>query len=311
MAGKDYYIILGVERSAPAHEIKKAYRKLAQKYHPDKTKGNKKLEEKFKEVNEAYAVLSDPEKRKQFDTFGADGFNQRFSQEDIFSGFDVGSIFSEFGFSGSGAGGDFFSSLFGGRKGPSAGRGFGGGYDFRGQSTAPKKGQDIEYHLTISLEEAFTGSKKNLSISNLSQSIAVTIPKGIGNNQKLRLSGKGHPSPQGGANGDLFLKVQIRSHPQFRRQDNDLTLLTELSLTQAILGTKIEVPTIDGTTIKLKIPPGTQPGTKLRIKGKGMPIMKKDSSERGSAFVEITVKLPQEITQEQKIVFEQLQAEGL
>ena len=317
MAGKDYYNTLGVERSASADEIKKSYRKLALKYHPDTTKGNKKLEEKFKAVNEAYAVLSDPEKRKQYDTFGADGFNQRYSQEDIFNNFDLGSIFNEFGFGGgggSGGGGDFFSSLFGGARrgqsGPRGGGGF-GGYPPGGGRSAPQRGQDIDFALTITLEEAFAGGKKNLTLQSTGQNIAVTIPKGIGTGQKLRISGKGHPSPMGGSPGDLFLVIELAKHPQFECEGNDLIIPKSIPIPEALLGTKIDVPTIDGKTITLKVPPCTQPGTKLRLRGKGMPILNTKGEERGDAYVLINASLPKELTEQQLTLLQQLQETGL
>ena len=314
MAGKDYYKTLGVERNATASEIKKSYRKLALKYHPDTTKGNKTLEEKFKSINEAYAVLSDPEKRKQYDTFGAEGFNQRYSQEDIFSNFDLGSIFSEFGFGGAspggGATGDFFSSLFGGgRRGPGGPRAGGGFGNF--SQGVPNKGQNIDYSLTISLEEAFAGGKKELNFQSTGQNITVTIPPGIATGQKLRVPGKGGASPMGGPAGDLFLNIQIAPHALFDSDGPDLTIVKTISVTEAILGTKIEVPTIDGKKIPLKVPAATQPGTKLRLRGKGMPILKSKPEKRGDAFVQINVSLPENLSEEQLTLVQELQSTGL
>lgn len=311
MAGQDYYKTLGVERTASASEIKKSYRKLALKYHPDTTKGNKKLEEKFKAINEAYAVLSDPEKRKQYDTFGADGFNQRYSQEDIFSNFDLGSIFSEFGFGGAGPGGggsgDFFSSMFGGgRRASRGGPGF-GGYGQPG----PAKGQDVEFTVTISLEEAFAGGKKSLSLQSLSQNITVTIPPGIGAGQKLRVSGKGSPSPMGGPAGDLLLVIQIAPHPDFQCEGSDLIIPKPISVTEALLGTKIKVPTIDGKKITLKVPACTQPGTKLRLRGKGMPVLNSKGEQRGDAYVQIELSLPEALSERQLELLTELKETGL
>jgi len=317
MAARDYYKTLGVERTASADEIKKSYRKLALKYHPDTTEGDKVLEEKFKEVNEAYAVLSDPDKRKQYDTFGADGFNQRYSQEEIFKNFDLGSVFSEFGFGGGGGpggGGDFFSSIFGGggrsQRPQGRGRQGYGGYGFPGGGQ-PQRGQDIEYELTLSLEEAFAGGKKTLSLPNQPQTVTVTIPPGISTGQKLRLSGKGHPAPQGPA-GDLFLVVRTQPHPTFERHDDDLTVRHSISFTEAALGTQIEIPTIDGTNVTLKVPAGTSPGTKMRLRGRGMPCLKKkEPVERGNAYVELAVSFPTELTDEQRAWLEQLRESGL
>jgi len=308
MSAKDYYEILGLERSASPEELKKTYRKLALKYHPDTTKGDKALEEKFKEVNEAYAVLSDPEKRRQYDTFGADGFNQRFSQEDIFRNFDLGSIFNEFGFSGGASGGDFFSSLFGGgRAQRPGGRGFGGGY---GGQPRPQKGQNIEYEIALSLEEIFEGGKKNITLQNAGQSITVTIPRGVTSGQKLRLSGKGHPG-YSGPPGDLFLIIKTRAHPLFEREGDDLLLRHTISLTDALLGARVEVPTIEGKNVALKVPPGTQPGTRMRLRGRGMPVLKRDSDQRGDAYVELSVEFPKELTEEQKAMVEKLRDSGV
>lgn len=309
MSAKDYYEILGLERSVSPEELKKTYRKLALKYHPDTTKGDKALEEKFKEINEAYAVLSDPEKRRQYDTFGADGFNQRFSQEDIFRNFDLGSIFNEFGFSGGAAGGgDFFSSLFGGgRAQRPGGRGFGGGY---GGQPRPQKGQNIEYEIPLSLEEIFEGGKKNISLPDAGKSISVTIPKGVTHGQKLRLGGKGHPG-YSGPPGDLFLIIKTRPHPLFEREGDNLLLRHTISLTDALLGAKVEIPTIEGKNVALKVPPGTQPGTRMRLRGRGMPLLKRDSDQRGDAFVEITVELPKNLNDEQQDLVEKLRASGV
>ena len=195
----DYYEVLGVKKDSSAQDIKKAYRKLAMKYHPDRNKGDKEAEEKFKKISEAYAVLSDPEKRKQYDTFGASGFQQRYSQEDIFRGFDLGDILKEFGLGGLGGGfrasgsqGSPFETFFFQSGGPGAGR-----ESFRPGAQQPVKGSDLTYELSVSLNEILSGSQKTISLrrENRTENVSVKIPKGIKAGQKLRLAGKGSPSP--------------------------------------------------------------------------------------------------------------------
>ncbi|MCJ7594464.1 MAG: DnaJ domain-containing protein, partial [Desulfobacterales bacterium] len=201
MPSKDYYKVLGISRSATPEEIKKAYRKLAMQYHPDRNKGDKGAEAKFKEISEAYAVLSDGEKRKQYDRFGAEGFGRRFTQEDIFRDFDFGSIFKEFGFGGGGRGQQhIFSQVFGGGgRGQSRGQGspFNASYDrFSGQPHAVK-GQDLVYELSLTLEEAAATTSKIVSYSDggSQEKVSVKVPAGISTGKKLRLQGKGQAGP--------------------------------------------------------------------------------------------------------------------
>ena len=303
---EDYYQLLGVKKSATGEEIKKAYRKLAMKYHPDHTKGDKAAEEKFKKISEAYAVLSDKEKRKEYDTFGAEGFRQRFSQEDIFKGFDFGDIFHEFGF-----GGDFFS---GRGRGSGMRFNFGGGSQFgsqAGQHQARMKGTDLVYELPLTLKEVATGTTKTVSLQHQghAQKVTVKIPKGLISGKKLRLAGKGSPSPVGGPPGDLFIQSKVINDPLYSAEGYDLHLTQELKLSEAVLGTSISVSTLDGKKLSLKIPPGTRPGTKMRMPGHGLPHMK--SSKKGDLFVKIQVKLPRKLTDEQKKLIEKLAAAGL
>jgi curved DNA-binding protein len=303
---EDYYQLLGVKKSATGEEIKKAYRKLAMKYHPDHTKGDKAAEEKFKKISEAYAVLSDKEKRKEYDTFGAEGFRQRFSQEDIFKGFDFGDIFREFGF-----GGDFFS---GRGRGGGMRFNFGGGSQFgtqAGQHQARMKGSDLVYELPLTLKEVATGTTKTVSLQHQghAQKVTVKIPKGLISGKKLRLAGKGSPSPVGGPPGDLFIQSKVLNDPSYSAEGYDLHLTRELKLSEAVLGTSISVSTLDGKKLSLKIPPGTRPGTKMRMPGHGLPHMK--SSKKGDLFVKIQVKLPRKLTDEQKKLIEKLAAAGL
>ncbi len=315
MAGKDYYKILGVSKNASPEEIKRAYRKLALKYHPDKNKGNKEAEAKFKEINEAYAVLSDPEKRKQYDTFGADGFQSRFSQEDIFRGFDFNSIFREFGFGG-GRANSIFSQIFGGMGGGrhefhSTGSPFDspfGNFHSRAQGI---KGQDLVYELTLPLDEVAKTTNKIISyeIDGHRKTVSVKVPAGIANGQKLRLPGKGQPGIHGGPPGDLYIQIRVLDHPLFRRENDDLYVKKTITYSQAVLGTEIEVPTIDKKTLKLKIPPGTQPNAKFRLPGYGLPHMK--GSGRGDAYVEISILVPKKITKRQEELIRELAKEGL
>ena len=308
MAGKDYYAILGLSKSASAAEIKKAYRKLALKYHPDHNKGDKAAEAKFKDLSEAYAVLSDPEKKKQYDMFGAEGFQNRFSQEDIFRGFDFGSIFSEFGFGGGGRSQNIFSQMFGGMGGPGQRHYHSGGYGGRSQAM---KGQDLLYELSLTLEELFENTNKIISyqLDGRQESVSVKIPAGIPAGRKLRLRGKGQAGPYGGPPGDLYVKITVLDHPVFRRENDDLYLKQAIPFSDAVLGTEIEVPTIDKKLLKLKIPAGTQNNAKFRLKGYGLPHM--NGQGRGDAYAEISIQVPKKLNKQQKALVESLKKEGL
>jgi len=302
---EDYYQMLGVKKDATKEEIRKAYRKLAMKYHPDHAKGDKAAEEKFKKISEAYAVLSDNEKRKEYDTFGAEDFRQRFSQEDIFRGADLGAILREFGF-----GGDYFS----GRRGSGTRFSFGGDSPFGSQSRyqqARMRGSDLVYELPLTLKEVATGTSKTVSLQHQGQSEKVTIqiPKGMITGKKLRLAGKGSPSPLGGPPGDLFIQAKVIKDPFYSVEEYDLNIIHELKLTEAILGTSISVPTLDDKKLNLRIPPGTRPGTKMRMAGRGLPHMK--GNRKGDLFVKIRVKIPKQLTAEQKRLVEELARTGL
>lgn len=303
MAEKDYYKILGVEKSASNAEIKKAYRKLAMKYHPDHAKDDASAEDKFKKISEAYAVLSDAEKRKQYDTYGSADFQQRFSQEDIFRNFDFGDIFREFGFGGRG-----FSTGDGGFR-----FSFGGGSPFggrRAQQAAPK-GSDLVYELPLTLQEVATGVNKTVSFQHQgrSESISVKIPKGMITGKKLRLAGKGEPSPYGGPAGDLYIKSTVVEDPIFTVDNHDLYVNREIKLSQAIFGTQLSIPTLDHKEMTLKIPPATRHKTKMRLSGLGLPHMK--GSGRGDLYVVVHVQMPQHLTAEQKKLIAQLADTGL
>ncbi len=284
----DYYKVLGVERSASDDEIKKTYRKLAMKYHPDKTKGDKVAEDKFKEISEAYAVLSDASKRKEYDTYGASGFQQRYSQEDIFRGFDLGDTFREFG----GGGG-----------------GFGGGAGRGCHSRRPAKGDDHTLEIVLTVQEVCSGTTRTLSVGGGASSINVRIPKGMVDGKKLRLTGKGAPSPQGGPAGDLYIRSRVVGGGGFTADGQSVMYDTDICLSEAILGTTIIVPTVEGGEINLKVPAGTQHKTKMRIPGKGLPEMKGDA--RGDLFVRIGVTLPKVLTEDQRAAVENMARNGL
>ncbi len=302
----DYYKILGLSKNASDEEIKKAYRKLAMKHHPDHAKGDKSAEEKFKEISEAYAVLSDKEKRKQYDTFGSSGFHQRFSQEDIFKGFDFSSIFSDMGF---GGGGDFFS------KGGGTRFSFGDGGLFgnrsRQQQTTRTKGSDLVYELPLTLREVATGTDKTIHFQHKgrTENLKVKIHKGMITGKKLRLAGKGEPSVYGGPPGDLYIQSKVLDDPVFSADEFNLNVYREIKLTDAILGTSISVPTIDGRELSLKIRPGTKHKTKMRLPGHGLPHMQ--GNGKGDLFVTVLVSIPSDITPKQKEIIEQLAETGL
>ncbi|MCI5149116.1 MAG: J domain-containing protein [Candidatus Electrothrix sp. MAN1_4] len=319
----EYYTILGVDKTASTAEIKKAYRKLAVKYHPDKNPDNKEAEAKFKEISEAYAVLSDEKKRQEYDTYGSAGFQQRYSQEDIFRGFDLNDILNQFGFGGGQGGGgrttfrfngqggggspfDFFSQAGGGPQGG----GCGGG----GCRPQPAKGQDQTYEMSITLEDVLHGGEKNISLrrDGSAQNIAVKIPKGIESGKRLRLSGKGAPSPSGGPPGDLYLKVTVQPHGEFSRDGDNLIIEKKIPFTQACLGTSVEVTSLDGRKFKLKVPAGVQQEAKLRIKGHGLPFGPiGDMGDRGDIYVKFLVEIPKQLTPEQEAAVQKLAEVGL
>jgi curved DNA-binding protein len=304
MAETDYYKILGVNKTASKEDIKKAYRKLAMKYHPDHAKGDKSAEEKFKKISEAYAVLSDKEKRKQYDTFGSAGFQQRYSQEDIFRGSDFESILNEL-FGGAG-------SPFG--TGSRMGFSFGSGGPFNRynrQQQAQPKGADLEYELPISLQEVATGAQKVVSFQHKGRSerLTVKIPKGMITGKKLRIAGKGEPSPYGGKAGDLYIKSKVIAGPDYDIDGYDLYINRDIKLTEAILGGHISVPTLSGNELKLKIPPGTRHKTKMRLAGHGLPHM--HGKGQGDLYVRIHVNIPGRLTKKQKGLIEQLAESGL
>ncbi len=316
----DYYKILDVNKNATKDEIKKAYRKQALKFHPDRNKGDKAAEEKFKQANEAYAVLSDDEKRQQYDTYGSTDFHQRFSQEDIFRNSDIGSILREFGVNFGGMGGGFktsfhtsgrgggspFDAFFqqGGSGGCRSG-GCGGGF----QQQRQVKGRDLTMELPVSLNEVLTGAEKIISVGRAGNRVSVKIPPGIESGKKLRVSGKGEASPSGGLPGDLYLRVKVQSHPGFKREGGNLLVEHHIPYSAAVLGTVINVPTLGGKQLKVKVPAGMQEHGRLRLKGKGLPLG--PNSTRGDLLVEIAVQVPKNINHEQKKLIKELREAGL
>ena len=312
----DYYKTLGVEKSADAEAVKKAYRKLALKYHPDRNPGNREAEEKFKKISEAYAVLSDPEKRKQYESFGSDQFSRRYSQEDIFRNVNLNEILRDFGFGGMGGNDRGFQG--GGRR---------GGFTFRTggdpfadlfrqrppQHEPPQKGEDLHYNLSITLEESVSGIEKKLALQRNHEvhEISVKIPAGISTGKKLRLSGKGYAGIQGGPSGDLYLNITVLPHPIFARDGNDIYIEKLVSFTQAVLGSSIEVPTIEGTLKRIKVPAGTQSGTKIRMKGYGVPGLKGSDSSKGDQFVKISIEVPRKINDKQLQLINKLAEAGI
>ncbi len=319
-AKRDYYKVLGVKRDASEGEIKKAYRKLAMQYHPDRNQANKEAEEKFKEVNEAYAVLSDKKKRQEYNSFGHTRFHRQYSQEDIFKGFDIGDIFKDAGFGTE----DIFSTLFGGgrRTSRKAGfkdffnsytqPGFGDYYGAtQGEYTSARKGADLVYDLSITLEEVASGISKQVAFRKENGELArvnVKIPPGISAGKKLRIAERGLKGEAGGAQGDLYIKIAVKDHPVFRREGSDLHLDKEIQFTQAALGSTIEVPTLE-KACKIKVPPGTQSHSKIRLKGYGLPNFK--SKGKGDLYVRIVVKIPKKLDKKQRGLLEDLVKESM
>lgn len=306
MASTDYYSVLGLKKGAAADEIKKAYRKLAVKYHPDKNPGNSEAENKFKEINEAYAVLSDPEKKSQYDQFGSTDFHRKFSQEDIFRNFNVDDIFKDAGFGTE----DIFSRIFGGfqqgKRGGGARGGFSGGYGFRG----PRKGEDFTMELSVSFLEAYAGCEKNIAfnLEGQRQDLKVRVPAGVATGSKIRLAGKGGAGAGGGPAGDLYLLITVGLDPQYTREGDDITLQRTIRFTEACIGTSLDIKSPEGVK-RIRVPAGIQPDTKIRLRGLGFPHLGKTT--RGDLYVRIGVSVPEHLSHRQKELIEQLAKEGI
>ncbi|HTL31165.1 MAG TPA: DnaJ C-terminal domain-containing protein [Tepidisphaeraceae bacterium] len=324
MAKRDYYEVLGVSKGASADEIKKAHRKLVRQYHPDVNKNNKQAEEKFKEVQEAYDVLSDPQKRANYDQFGHAGVGA--------GGMPGGDPYEAFRRAQAGRGGgrhewregpgvtvedfdpsdfgngqfaDIFEQLFG-RGGRAGGAGVGGGFGGRGGGRTrarpePQRGADVEYPVTLTFAQAARGTTLPLQINRGGkvETIEVKIPAGVKDGSRIRLKGQGEQT--GGEPGDLFIVTAVHPHPYFRRQGLDILMDVPISLWEALLGTKVEVPTLDGP-VTLTIPAGASSHAKLRIKGRGI----QRGGERGDQFVVVKVVLPKVLDDEDKKTIDQL-----
>lgn len=323
MEFKDYYQTLGVAKSASEKELKQAYRKLARKFHPDVNPGDKSSEAKFKEINEAYEVLGDPDKRRKYDELGA---NWRLYEQAQQQG--QGAAGSPFGGGGAwtinmgggsgGSGGyrtmteedmkemfgdadpfsDFFKTFFGG----------GGGREGRARGRAPRaqKGRDIEHEVELTLEEAFHGATRRISIKEggHARSVDVRIPPGVKDGSRVRAAGEGETGAGGGASGDLYLRVRLRPHALFERDGADLRARIGVPVTTAVLGGEANVPTLTGT-VRLKIPETTQNGQVFRIKGHGMPVVGK-ADQRGDLYAAVDVQLPRSLTREEREKYEAL-----
>jgi len=290
MEFKDYYQTLGVARDATAEEIKKAYRKLARKYHPDVNPNNKEAEKKFKEINEANEVLSDPEKRKKYDTYGkdwkhADAFEeakkqQRQSQHasgQQFSG-EYGNDFS-----------DFFESMFGGQAGS------------RSRQTK-FRGQDLNAELHLTLNDVYKPHQQTLNVNG--KNIRLSFPAGIENGQTIKVGGHGAPGVNGGPNGDLYITFQIENSTKFKRNGSDLHTSVDVDLYKALLGGDLLVETFDGK-VKLKVAPETQSGTVVKLKGKGFPVYKKEN-HFGDLYITFKVNLPTNLSEKEKELLQEL-----
>ena len=349
MADKDFYEILGVQKNASDDEIKKSYRKLAMKYHPDRNKDDKESERKFKETAAAYEILKDPEKKSAYDQYGHDAFRQG----------GGGQGFGDF----SGGFSDIFEEFFGG--------GFGGGQRQRG----PQRGNDLRYNMSVSLQEAFAGKKSQIRIPSYEgcdlcaatgsadksgpstcatcggqgkvrstqgffsierpcptcagegssiknpclkcsgtgqvkkqKTISVSIPAGVDTGTRIRISGEGEPGQKGAGNGDLYIFVEVQKDKLFEREDENIFCQIPISITTAIIGGDVEVPTIEGKKARLNIPAGTQSETQFRLKGKGMSILRQ--TRRGDMYVEANVEIPVNLTSKQKGILQEFEKEG-
>lgn len=321
MEFKDYYATLGVTRTATDKELKQAYRKLARKHHPDVNPNDKSAESRFKEINEAYEVLGDPEKRRKYDELGANWRQYEQAQQAGGSPFGGGQGWHvDFGGGGGGGTGtrtmteeemrqvfgdedpfsDFFKTFFGGGA-PRAESGR------RARGSRARQGRDFEQEIELSLEDAMQGVTERLSIKHdgHARTVDVRIPPGVSDGSRVRVSGEGEHGAGGGASGDLYLRVRLRPHPAFERKGRDLYTRVPIPVTTAVLGGEAEVPTVGGKPMRLKIPAETQNGQIFRLKGHGMPAVGKQN-ERGDLYATVSAVLPTHVTAEQRAHYEAL-----
>lgn len=299
MAQRDFYEVLGVTRSASQDEIRKAYKKLAKKLHPDVKPDDPGAQQKFAEITEAYEVLGDEEKRKKYDQFG---HSFRGAAESPFQGFGQG-----------GAGGASFDldDILGGMFGGGFGRGGGGGSPFGGgggrrTASRSQKGEDAQAEITVAFQVAVEGGQHELTIQtgNRTERLNVKVPAGIEDGKVIRLAGQGHPGSNGGPAGDLMVTVRVASHPWFRREGHNLLVDVPITPSEAALGAKVDIPTLTEGSVVLTIPPGTSSGARLRLRGKGVPIPK--TSERGDQMVILKIVIPKSMPPEAIDLYRQL-----
>ena len=311
---RDYYEVLGVERSATQDEIRKAFRTLARKYHPDVAKSKSDAEEKFKELNEAYEVLSDPEKREKYDRLGENWQHMGdYTPPPGASGFGgpgPGGGAYDYHFDGTGFS-DFFEQLFGRRSNRGGFGGFGDVGSTHGGPPMEMRGRDIEAEILVTLDEVMHGSERVLTLqrsgvpgqTGRADTIRVRIPKGVSEGQLIRCAGLGEPGYNGGEPGDLFMRVLVQRHPDFRIEEHDLHYDLHLAPWDAVLGTKSTIRTPHGT-IDLKIPAGTENRTELRLRSKGLP--KGRGPSFGDLYVKIHIEVPESVSESEKTLWEQL-----
>lgn len=308
MAYIDYYKVLGVKKDASQDDIKKAYKKLARKHHPDLNPDNSEAHKKFQEINEANEVLSDPEKRKKYDQYGeqwkhADEFEkqkQQYGQYSGSGGFGGAGDFGGFGgfgdggsyssFTGDGDFSDFFESMFGSRRGS-------------GRSSQGYRGQDYTAELHLSLADATTTHKQVITVNG--KNLRITVPAGVADGQTIKLKGQGGPGANGGPAGDLYITFMIAEDPRYKRVGNDIYINASIDLYTAILGGEQVIETMDGK-VKLKVPAGTQNNTKVRLKGKGFPVYKKEG-QNGDLIITYTVDIPTNLTEKQKDLLREIE----
>ena len=300
---RDYYEVLGVSKTATDAEIKKAYRKLAMKYHPDYNPGDKEAEEKFKEINEANEVLSDPKKRQLYDQYGFAGVDPNYAAQ---NGGGPGGFGGFSGFGGDGVDlGDIFGDIFGGGFG-----GFGGS-SRSANPNAPRKGQDIRVRITLTFDEAVHGCKKNITITRqqectechgsgtiaVKKTLEANVPAGIDDDQGFRLSGMGNAGTNGGPAGDVIVAVTVQPSEVFQRDENNIYVVFPITYSQAVLGDTITVPSIDGK-VEVNVPEGTQSGTTFRLRGKGIQYV--NGRGRGDMYVKCEVEIPKKLSRTQR-----------